>query len=160
MEIIVTVSCEFETPGIRMLSVKLWLTYSELLFLFCQAYFYNDDTFNFNYAQAKAALGNYEEAEEVCHLIWNIYLSPDFLWAVFSCYGVWLLQFLFFQYFLLIQNEKFKSDYVYLSWLARCCMYQNLHTWLVHTFIPISPHAFILFPAPYGNKSPLFSTVF
>uniref|UniRef100_A0A8C3B4R4 Intraflagellar transport protein 56 n=1 Tax=Cyclopterus lumpus TaxID=8103 RepID=A0A8C3B4R4_CYCLU len=52
-----------------------------------KGYFYNDDTFNFNYAQAKAALGNYKEAEEV---------------------------------FLLIQNEKIKNDYVYLSWLARC----------------------------------------
>uniref|UniRef100_A0A668A6U0 Intraflagellar transport protein 56 n=1 Tax=Myripristis murdjan TaxID=586833 RepID=A0A668A6U0_9TELE len=52
-----------------------------------KSYFYNDDTFNFNYAQAKAALGNYKEAEEV---------------------------------FLLIQSEKIKSDYVYLSWLARC----------------------------------------
>ncbi|KAJ0047304.1 hypothetical protein NL108_005124, partial [Boleophthalmus pectinirostris] len=50
-------------------------------------YFFNDDTFNFNYAQAKAALGNYKEAEEV---------------------------------FLLIQSEKIKNDYVYLSWLARC----------------------------------------
>ncbi|KAF7654445.1 hypothetical protein LDENG_00069740 [Lucifuga dentata] len=52
-----------------------------------KSYFYNDDTFNFNYAQAKAALGNYKEAEEV---------------------------------FLLIQSEKIKNDYVYLSWLARC----------------------------------------
>uniref|UniRef100_A0A673HVD3 Intraflagellar transport protein 56 n=1 Tax=Sinocyclocheilus rhinocerous TaxID=307959 RepID=A0A673HVD3_9TELE len=52
-----------------------------------KSYFYNDDMFNFNYAQAKAALGNYREAEEV---------------------------------FLLIQNEKIKNDYVYLSWLARC----------------------------------------
>lgn len=30
-----------------------------------QSYFYNDDAFNFNYAQAKAALGSYREAEEV-----------------------------------------------------------------------------------------------
>ncbi|ROL41702.1 Intraflagellar transport protein 56 [Anabarilius grahami] len=52
-----------------------------------QSYFYNDDTFSFNYAQAKAALGNYREAEEV---------------------------------FLVIQSEKIKNDYVYLSWLARC----------------------------------------
>ncbi|XP_062424651.1 intraflagellar transport protein 56 isoform X3 [Rhea pennata] len=51
------------------------------------SYFYNDDTFNFNYAQAKAAMGNSSEAEEV---------------------------------FLLIQSEKIKNDFVYLSWLARC----------------------------------------
>ncbi|CAG2243618.1 DYF13 [Mytilus edulis] len=52
-----------------------------------KSYFYNDDTFNFNYAQAKAAVGNFKEAEEV---------------------------------FLLIQSEKTKNDYTYLSWLARC----------------------------------------
>ncbi|XP_061627691.1 intraflagellar transport protein 56 isoform X1 [Phyllopteryx taeniolatus] len=52
-----------------------------------KGYFYNDDSFNFNYAQAKAAIGNFKEAEEI---------------------------------FLLIQSEKIKSDYVYLSWLARC----------------------------------------
>ncbi|KAM4634358.1 intraflagellar transport protein 56-like [Polymixia lowei] len=52
-----------------------------------KSYFFNDDTFNFNYAQAKAAVGNYREAEEA---------------------------------FLLIQSDKIKSDYVYLSWLARC----------------------------------------
>ncbi|XP_065680751.1 intraflagellar transport protein 56 isoform X1 [Hydra vulgaris] len=51
-----------------------------------KSYFYNDDSFNFNYAQAKAAVGNYKEAEEIM---------------------------------LLIQNEKMKNDYVYISWLAR-----------------------------------------
>jgi hypothetical protein len=30
-----------------------------------QSYFYNDDVFNFNYAQAKAATGNTSEGEEV-----------------------------------------------------------------------------------------------
>ncbi|XP_073975362.1 tetratricopeptide repeat domain 26 isoform X2 [Rhodnius prolixus] len=29
-----------------------------------KTYFFNDDSFNFNYAQAKSALGNYKEAEE------------------------------------------------------------------------------------------------
>ncbi|XP_076809034.1 intraflagellar transport protein 56-like [Clavelina lepadiformis] len=52
-----------------------------------KSYFYNDDVFNFDYAQAKAASGNYKEAEET---------------------------------FLLIQSEKLKNDYVYISWLARC----------------------------------------
>ena len=52
-----------------------------------KSYFYNDDTFNFNYGQAKAAVGNYQEAEEI---------------------------------FLNITNEKLKTDYAYLSWLARC----------------------------------------
>ncbi|XP_064640448.1 intraflagellar transport protein 56-like isoform X2 [Lineus longissimus] len=52
-----------------------------------KSYFYNDDMFNFNYAQAKAAVGNFKEAEEV---------------------------------FMLIQSDKIKGDYTYLSWLARC----------------------------------------
>lgn len=55
-----------------------------------KSYFFNDDTFNFNYAQAKAMLGSYQEAEEI---------------------------------FLLINSEKIKNDFVYLSWLARCCEY-------------------------------------
>jgi len=52
-----------------------------------KTYFYNDDSFNFNYGQAKASTGNYKEAEEA---------------------------------FLLIQNERLKNDYVYISWLTRC----------------------------------------
>ncbi|XP_057700252.1 intraflagellar transport protein 56 [Corythoichthys intestinalis] len=52
-----------------------------------KSYFYVDDTFNFNYAQAKVATNEFKEAEEI---------------------------------FLLIQSEKLKSDYVYLSCLARC----------------------------------------
>ncbi|XP_063961217.1 intraflagellar transport protein 56-like [Lytechinus pictus] len=52
-----------------------------------KSYFYNDDNFNFNYAQAKAMAGNYKEAEEI---------------------------------FMLIQNDRHKQDYVYLSWLAKC----------------------------------------
>ncbi|CAI2722666.1 unnamed protein product [Schistosoma spindalis] len=52
-----------------------------------KSYFYNDDIFNFNYAQAKAAVGAYKEAQEV---------------------------------FLLIQSEHIRSEYTYLSWLARC----------------------------------------
>lgn len=52
-----------------------------------KSYFFNDDVFNFNYAQAKATTGNFQEAEEV---------------------------------FLLIGSEKIQSDYIYISWLARC----------------------------------------
>ena len=42
-----------------------------------KSYFYNDDAFNFNYAQAKAAVGNYKEAEEVN--FWRIKLSFIFV---------------------------------------------------------------------------------
>lgn len=52
-----------------------------------KSYFYNDDSFNFNYAQAKASVGNFKEAEET---------------------------------FLLIQSEKLRNSYIYISWLARC----------------------------------------
>lgn len=39
-----------------------------------QSYFYNDDTFNFNYGQAKAAIGKFKEAEEVRSFFfeWNV----------------------------------------------------------------------------------------
>lgn len=50
-------------------------------------FFFADDTFNFNFAQAKAACYQYKEAEES---------------------------------FLLIQDPKIKSEYVYISNLARC----------------------------------------
>lgn len=51
-----------------------------------------------------------------------------------------------FQYFLLIQNEKFKNDYVYLSWLARCCTYQNVH---VRSYI--YPNVLISFIAVFSS---------
>lgn len=35
------------------------------------------------------------------------------------------VHFSFLQAFLLIQNEKIKNDYVYLSWLARCYIHNN-----------------------------------
>ncbi|XP_051563800.1 intraflagellar transport protein 56 isoform X2 [Myxocyprinus asiaticus] len=76
-------------------------------------YFYNDDTFNFNYAQAKAAMGNYREAEEV---------------------------------FLLIQSEKIKNDYVYLSWLARCYIMNQKarQAWELYLRIETSSDSFSL----------------
>ncbi|KAJ9599313.1 hypothetical protein L9F63_010207, partial [Diploptera punctata] len=51
-----------------------------------KSYFINDDSFNFNFAQAQAAKGNYKEAEET---------------------------------FLMIQNEKIRNDYVYISHLTK-----------------------------------------
>ncbi|MEQ2261609.1 Intraflagellar transport protein 56, partial [Xenotaenia resolanae] len=45
-----------------------------------KGYFYNDDTFNFNYAQAKAVLGNYKEAEEVFLLIQNVKIKNDYVY--------------------------------------------------------------------------------
>lgn len=51
--------------------------------LISQGYFYNDDTFNFNYAQAKAALGNYKEAEEVnCFFRNSIYTFFNADWSI------------------------------------------------------------------------------
>nr|CUU99501.1 hypothetical transcript [Hymenolepis microstoma] len=50
-------------------------------------YFNNDDIFNLNFAQAKAAMRDYKEAQKLL---------------------------------LMIQSKKIKSEYVYISWLARC----------------------------------------
>ncbi|XP_013860469.1 intraflagellar transport protein 56 [Austrofundulus limnaeus] len=76
-------------------------------------YFYNDDTFNFNYAQAKAALGNYKAAEEI---------------------------------FLLIQSEKIKNDYIYISWLARCYIMnqKGQHAWELYLKMGTSSDSFSL----------------
>mmetsp|Transcript_21022 Transcript_21022/g.66603 ORF Transcript_21022/g.66603 Transcript_21022/m.66603 type:complete len:215 (+) Transcript_21022:274-918(+) len=52
-----------------------------------KTYFYNDDDFNWNYGTAKAATGEYAEAEEAL---------------------------------LLIQNERYRAEYCYQGWLARC----------------------------------------
>ncbi|NXW50993.1 IFT56 protein, partial [Nyctiprogne leucopyga] len=45
-----------------------------------KTYFYNDDTFNFNYAQAKAAMGNFSEAEKVFLLIQSKKIRNDFVY--------------------------------------------------------------------------------
>ncbi|CAG0913187.1 unnamed protein product [Notodromas monacha] len=78
-----------------------------------KSYFFNDDVFNFNYAQAKAAAGNYEEAEEA---------------------------------FKLIQSEKLKSDYAYLSWLTRCYIMNKKPrmAWEVYLKLEASPESFAL----------------
>uniref|UniRef100_A0A8C8G8L3 Intraflagellar transport protein 56 n=1 Tax=Oncorhynchus tshawytscha TaxID=74940 RepID=A0A8C8G8L3_ONCTS len=78
-----------------------------------KSYFYTEDTFNFNYAQAKAALGNYKEAEEI---------------------------------FLLIQGEKMKTDYVYLSWLTRCYIMNQKGrlAWELYLKMGASPDSFSL----------------
>eukprot|EP00217_Crustomastix_stigmatica_P015940 CAMPEP_0183789418 /NCGR_PEP_ID=MMETSP0803_2-20130417/410_1 /TAXON_ID=195967 /ORGANISM="Crustomastix stigmata, Strain CCMP3273" /LENGTH=557 /DNA_ID=CAMNT_0026033587 /DNA_START=70 /DNA_END=1743 /DNA_ORIENTATION=+ len=57
-----------------------------------KTYFYNDDDFNWNYGTAKAATGEYKEAEEAL---------------------------------LLIQNEKYRAEYTYLAWLAKCYINNN-----------------------------------
>ena len=43
-----------------------------------KSYYYNDDVFNFDYGQAKAAVGNYQEAEEIFLNITNEKLKIDY----------------------------------------------------------------------------------
>jgi len=43
-----------------------------------KSYFYNDDTFNFNYGQAKAAVGNFVEAEEAFLQVQSEKIQNDF----------------------------------------------------------------------------------
>lgn len=50
-----------------------------------KSYFYNDDNFNFNYAQAKAAVGNYKEAEEVFLLIQSEKIKSDYSFIAWLC---------------------------------------------------------------------------
>lgn len=102
--------------------LRIFKNKKDMLVFFLQGYFYNDDTFNFNYAQAKAALGNYKEAEEVPHFIYTTFFERLLLGLTSYLTN----KIFFFQFFLLIQSEKIKNDYIYLSWLARCCMYSSL----------------------------------
>ncbi|EDS26880.1 conserved hypothetical protein [Culex quinquefasciatus] len=47
-----------------------------------RSYFVNDDTFNYNYAQAKAATGYYKEAEELLLQIHDIGIKTDHTYAM------------------------------------------------------------------------------
>ena len=68
-----------------------------------KSYYYNDDVFNFDYGQAKAAVGNYQVQP---------ILKKDFCRREKNQEAE--------EIFLNITSEKLKSDYAYLSWLARC----------------------------------------
>uniref|UniRef100_T1J9I7 Intraflagellar transport protein 56 n=1 Tax=Strigamia maritima TaxID=126957 RepID=T1J9I7_STRMM len=46
-----------------------------------KSYFYNDDLYNFNYAQAKAAVGKYAEAEEIFLIIQKELLKNDYVYV-------------------------------------------------------------------------------
>ena len=43
-----------------------------------KSYYYNDDTFNYNYAQAKASVGNFKDAEEIFLQVQNEKLQNDY----------------------------------------------------------------------------------
>ena len=45
-----------------------------------KGYFYNDDTFNFNFGQAKVATGSFEEAEEAFLMIQSETFKSDFIY--------------------------------------------------------------------------------
>ena len=45
-----------------------------------KSYFYNDDIFNFNYAQAQASIGKYKEAEDIFLLISNDRVRRDYVY--------------------------------------------------------------------------------
>ncbi len=53
-----------------------------------QTYFYNDDTFNYNYGQALAAVGRWKEAEEALQLVQSDALKADYAylsWTARCC---------------------------------------------------------------------------
>ncbi len=53
-----------------------------------QTYFYNDDTFNFNYGQALSVAGRWKEAEEAFQLVQNETLKADYAylsWVARCC---------------------------------------------------------------------------
>eukprot|EP01135_Chromosphaera_perkinsii_P009978 Nk52_evm13s1992 gene=Nk52_evmTU13s1992 len=46
-----------------------------------KSYFYNDDTFNFNYGQAKTAVGDYKEAEEALLLVQSEKIKAEYTYV-------------------------------------------------------------------------------
>ncbi|CAG2107602.1 unnamed protein product, partial [Medioppia subpectinata] len=46
-----------------------------------KSYFYNDDTFNFNFGQSKASTANFKEAEEVLLLVRSEKLTNDYIYV-------------------------------------------------------------------------------
>lgn len=60
---------EFENALVYLTSVKVIVMHVQVVVLLhiieFQGFFFNDDTFNFNFAQAKASVGQYQEAQEV-----------------------------------------------------------------------------------------------
>lgn len=78
-----------------------------------KSYLHSDDTFNFNFAQAKTACNQFKEAEES---------------------------------FLLVQDPKIKSDYVYISNLARCYVMNKKpqDAWELYLRMDNSPEGFNL----------------
>ncbi|XP_060521744.1 intraflagellar transport protein 56 isoform X2 [Cylas formicarius] len=78
-----------------------------------KSYLHSDDTFNFNFGQAKTACNQYREAEEC---------------------------------FLLIQDPKIKSDYIYISNLARCYVANKKpqDAWELYLKMDTSPESFNL----------------
>jgi len=80
-------TCCLKQPQHHLCNINSKETKQKLCSVFLQSYFYNDDTFNFNYAQAKAAVGNFKESEEVsvnhynkCHLQCVQYLDWPWIW--------------------------------------------------------------------------------
>lgn len=55
-----------------------------------RSFFINDDTFNFNYAQAKVATGYYKEAEELLMQIHNMQIrsEPAFSMILARCHSM------------------------------------------------------------------------
>lgn len=47
-----------------------------------RSYFINDDTFNYNYAQAKCATGNYKEAAEILTQITDTGIRSELTWSM------------------------------------------------------------------------------
>lgn len=68
-----------------------------------KSYFYNDDLFNFDYGQAKAASGNFKEAEEVSALHCTHLYTFTHMYTLYSVQNVYnysqLFQLLFINFY-------------------------------------------------------------
>ena len=76
-----------------------------------KAYMYNDDDFNWNHGISLAQTNQFKAADTVRGKCYRYAFVRNILW---NAYG------LVREAFLLIQSEKYKQEYCYISWLARC----------------------------------------
>ena len=75
-----------------------------------RTHYYNDDTFNFNFAQVRQILIKVIYQQQVDSK--NLFIKATAMTNKFAEAEA---------LFTMIQSEKIRSDFTYIQWLARCC---------------------------------------